>query len=107
MTRAIFIALALIVCTGCDLLDSNRTASVDRINGLYVYALSKPQIQVEVLGEVHLKQRSEESNTLGNIVNELTLSARKEHPKAEAIILDESLNYATVVRHKMPRPELY
>lgn len=128
--RIIVLFICILGFISCDTIDKNQAIAVKQINGLYVYVLSEPRMQVEPLGEVRndvIAQLDEAtagkrklkhilkgitSTALNNVdfqqvIYQMTTLAKEQHPDAEALIFDSSLNSARVVKFRLPYPSSY
>ncbi|GAA0192819.1 hypothetical protein GCM10009122_55640 [Fulvivirga kasyanovii] len=128
--RTLIIFALVLGLISCETVDKNQAIAVKQVNGLYVYILSEPRMQVEPLGEVHndvIAQLNEATSgkskftqilkgittTAGKnvdfqqVLQHMTALAREQYPDAEALIFDSNLRHARVVKFRLPYPSSY
>ncbi|UII31697.1 hypothetical protein LVD17_25745 [Fulvivirga ulvae] len=128
--RTLILSIFILGLISCETIDKNQAIAVKQVNGLYVYILSEPKMQVEPLGEVHnnvIDQLSEATSgktklthiltgitaTAGKnidfqqVLKQMTMLAKEQHPDAEALIFDSNLRHARVVKFRLPYPGSY
>ncbi|MBL6449175.1 hypothetical protein JMN32_22880 [Fulvivirga sp. 29W222] len=124
--RTLTLLVFLVGLASCETIDKSQAIAVKQVNGLYIYVLSEPRMQVEPLGEVHndqLYEATSENNKLAHIIKgttateknvdfqhvlrNMTVLAKEQHPDAEALIFDNNLRHARVVKFRLPYPSSY
>lgn len=128
--RTFILLIFIIGFVSCETIDKNQATAVKQVNGLYIYILSEPRMQVEPLGEVNndviaqLNEATSGKSKLTHIlkgitttasknvdfqqvVRHMTVLAREQHPDAEALIFDNNLRQARVVKFRLPYPSSY
>lgn len=75
------------------------SATVEQVNGVYVYAFSKPTGKYDIIGNVKVKGMVK-SEAGPHMVNLLTDYAKKDYPSGEAIIVNSDFEKAEVIRFK-------
>lgn len=129
MKNLIFITLVLGLMS-CSIPEKNEAKGVQKIKGLYVFVMSEPKIEFEPLGFVsnnvanqYKEATSGEkkftkilegivSTTARNVdfqqvINNMAEMAKQEYPDAEALIFDQSLSRARVVKFRLLYPNSY
>jgi hypothetical protein len=92
-------ALAVATMSFKTLSIDKTTATVEQMNGIYVYAFSKPVGKYDILGSVKVKGMV--SNEKGpHMVDLLTGYAKKDYPSADAIIVNSEFEKAEVIKFK-------
>lgn len=128
--RTLILLTLILGLISCETVDKNQAIAVKQINGLYVYILSEPRMQVEPLGEVHndviaqINDATSGKTKLTHILKGITTTAgknvdfqqvlihmtglaRQQYPDAEALIFDSNLRHARVVKFRLPYPSSY
>lgn len=86
MKHFLFIAGILLSTGAFGQLDSNSLATVEKIQGYYVYILSKPLQDYEVIGTVTVGSTA--TNGYNERRKKMIRKLSKEYPKADGIIMD-------------------
>ena len=77
---------------------NNSTATVNQIDGLYIFTDSKPLSKYEVLGEVKLSFASTNNGSYKDAKNRLIEMCRDKYPNAQGLIINsETLRYPSQV----------
>ncbi|ELR68380.1 hypothetical protein C900_00412 [Fulvivirga imtechensis AK7] len=122
MKKILFSILAVGLLS-CEPAQKNEAVEVQSVEGLYVFILSRPKVDVELLGYISndaLDQYSEatkgekgfgkivggllkttvQNTSFKPLVTRMVKLAKEQHPDAEAIIFDANLSNAKVVKFK-------
>ncbi len=83
---AIFVLIGLIVMSFMPPTDNKDQATVNQVEGIYVYALSKPNAETTYLGTVEIGGIVS-STKAGHMLKLLIEKTKKKFPTAQAIII--------------------
>ena len=122
MKKALIILIGISLFS-CQPKTDKRDASVDLVQGLYVFVLAEPKTQYEVLGQVknNVVEQFDE-NTRGKkkfgdilegvfstassntdfqkLLNNMVMITRDEHPEADALMFQFNLSQGTAIKFK-------
>jgi len=99
MKKILLLLAVVTVATAFKLTTDKAAAVTEQVNGIHVFAYSKPSTKYDILGTVKVKGivSSEDGP---HMVELLTQYAKRDHPSGEAIIVGSNFEKAEVIRFK-------